>query len=248
MKTKKFSPSSRTHFKSKSFASPKLCSNDPSDLSHSNQNIVGLALCTLGNIASAEMARDLFQEVEKLLGASNSYIRRKAALCAMRIIRKVPDLQPNFLERAKVLLSDRNHGVLLCGITLLTDICESDPDVAVEVRPQVPILVKTLKTLANAGYEPEHDVTGIADPFLQIKILRLFRVLAMGDATTSEQINDILAQVATNTESSKNVGNSILYEAVLTILDIEADTPLRVMGINILGKFLANRDNNIRYE
>jgi AP-1 complex subunit gamma-1 len=114
-------------------------------------------------------------------------------------------------------------------------------------RPLAGGLVRALKGLTTSGYAPEHDVSGITDPFLQVKILRLLRVLARGDTATSELINDILAQVATNTDSSKNVGNSILYEAVLTILDIEADSGLRVLGVNILGKFLTNKDNNIRY-
>ncbi|KAK2612913.1 clathrin associated protein complex large subunit [Conoideocrella luteorostrata] len=223
------------------------------DLGHSNQYIVGLALCTLGNIASVEMSRDLFPEIEALVSTSNPYIRRKAALCAMRICRKVPDLQEHFLEKATHLLADRNHGVLLCGLTLVTSLCEADEEeggeegIVEKFRSFAPSLVKTLKGLSTSGYAPEHDVTGITDPFLQVKILRLLRVLAVGDLEVSEQINDILAQVATNTDSSKNVGNSILYEAVRTILDIEADSGLRVLGVNILGKFLTNRDNNIRY-
>ncbi|SCO81206.1 probable gamma-adaptin precursor [Fusarium oxysporum] len=223
------------------------------DLGHSNQYVVGLALCTLGNIASIEMSRDLFPEIETLVATANPYIRRKAALCAMRICRKVPDLQEHFIDKATQLLSDRNHGVLLCGLTLVTSLCEADEEeggeegIVEKFRSFVPGLVRTLKGLATSGYAPEHDVTGITDPFLQVKILHLLRVLAVGDAETSEQINDILAQVATNTESSKNVGNSILYEAVRTILDIEADSGLRVLGVNILGKFLTNRDNNIRY-
>jgi AP-1 complex subunit gamma-1 len=199
------------------------------------------------------MSRDLFPDIENLISTANPYIRRKAALCAMRICRKVPDLQEHFLDKAKSLLQDRNHGVLLCGLTLVTSMCEEDEAEGGEMgvvemfRPVVPALVRTLKALTSSGYAPEHDVSGITDPFLQVKILQLFRVLGRGDAATSEQINDILAQVATNTESSKNVGNSILYEAVLTILDIEADSGLRVLGVNILGKFLSNKDNNIRY-
>lgn len=199
------------------------------------------------------MSRDLFPEIENLVSTANPYIRRKAALCAMRICRKVPDLQEHFVGKASQLLSDRNHGVLLCGLTLVTSLCEADEaeggeeGIVEKFRQFVPVLVRTLKGLASSGYAPEHDVTGITDPFLQVKILRLLRVLARGDAQVTEQINDILAQVATNTDSSKNVGNSILYEAVLTILDIEADAGLRVLGVNILGKFLTNRDNNIRY-
>lgn len=224
-----------------------------SDLNHSNQYIVGLALCALGNIASIEMSRDLFPEVENLMSTANPYIRRKAAICAMRICRKVPDLYEHFLEKAKNLLSDRNHGVLICGLTLATDLCEAEeeeegPEGVIEMfRPLAGGLVRVLKGLTTSGYAPEHDVSGITDPFLQVKILRFLRVLGRGDAETSELINDILAQVASNTDASKNVGNSILYEAVLTILDIEADSGLRVLGVNILGKFLSNKDNNIRY-
>ncbi|KAK0739665.1 adaptin N terminal region-domain-containing protein [Apiosordaria backusii] len=223
------------------------------DLSHSNQYVVGLALCTLGNIASVEMSRDLFSEIENLISTANPYIRRKAALCAMRICRKVPDLQEHFIEKASQLLSDRNHGVLLCGLTLVNSLCEADEaeggeeGIVDKFKQFVPALVRILKGLASSGYAPEHDVTGITDPFLQVKLLRLLRVLARNDAQVTEQINDILAQVATNTDSSKNVGNSILYEAVRTILDIEADSGLRVLGVNILGKFLTNKDNNIRY-
>ncbi|EPS44310.1 hypothetical protein H072_1706 [Dactylellina haptotyla CBS 200.50] len=193
------------------------------------------------------MARDLFLEIEGLLSTANPYIRKKAALCAMRIIRKVPDLQEHFIDKTKLLLQDRNHGVLLCGLTLIIDLCIHDPDLVDQFKQYTPVLVKQLKALTTAGYAPEHDVTGITDPFLQVKILQLLRVMGKGDSGVAEQINDILAQVATNTDSSKNVGNSILYEAVLTILDIEADSGLRVLGINILGKFLSNKDNNIRY-
>lgn len=42
--------------------------------------IVGLSLCTMGNIASAEMSRDLSPEVEKLMGSGNGYIKKKVAV------------------------------------------------------------------------------------------------------------------------------------------------------------------------
>lgn len=218
------------------------------DLNHTNQYIVGLALCALGNICSAEMARDLAPEVERLLQFRDPNIRKKAALCSIRIIKKVPDLAENFINPAAALLKEKHHGVLITGVQLCTDLCKVSSEALEHFRKKcTEVLVKTLKDVANSPYAPEYDVGGITDPFLHIRLLRFLRVLGQGDADASDSMNDILAQVATKTESNKNAGNAILYECVETIMSIEDNGGLRVLAINILGRFLANRDNNIRY-
>ncbi|CAL8470618.1 g10160 [Coccomyxa elongata] len=217
------------------------------DLNARNQYIVGLALCALGNICSAEMARDLTPELERLLQSSNSYIRKKAALCCIRVIQKVPESVEAFQDAAAKLLADRHHGVLLTGVTLMLEVCAVEPAAVEAYRRHVPSLCKVLRSLLMSGFAPEHDVSGITDPFLQIQVLRLLRVLGAGNASASDAMSDILAQVATNTEGTRNAGNAILYECVQTIMGIESSGGLRVLAINILGRFLANKDNNMRY-
>ena len=78
----------------------------------------------------------------------------------------------------------------------MTEMAERSPDTLAHFKKLVPNLVRILKNLIMAGYSPEHDVNGISDPFLQIKILRLLRILGKDDPEASETMNDILAQVS----------------------------------------------------
>ena len=127
---------------------------------HRNHFIAGLALCALGNICTAEMARDVAPEVAALLHSKNSYVRKKAALCSVRIVKKVPDLADEFVDGAGELLSDRHHGVLLCAVTLALELCGVDESHVVHFRKHVSVLVKILMSLIRAGYSAEHDVGG----------------------------------------------------------------------------------------
>lgn len=90
--------------------------------------------------------------------------------CPCRVLRKVPDMTEGFIDRAASLLNDRHHGVLLAGVTLMLDICEIHPDAVAHYRKHVPMLCKILRSLLMSGFAPEHDVGGITDPFLQVKV------------------------------------------------------------------------------
>jgi AP-1 complex subunit gamma-1 len=217
------------------------------DLTNSNQYIQALSLIAIGNLSTQDMARDLASDVERILKSNNAYLRKKAALATIRLLKKEPDLIEHMSDKIVALLKDRAHGVLVTGLQLMIDILDLQPEMTTEYQKLVPSLVRLLRNFISMGFSPEHDVGGITDPFMQVKLLNLLRRLGKGNDEASDQMNDVLAQVATNTETSKNAGNAILYECVQTIMEVESDSGLRVLAVNILGRFLLNRDNNIRY-
>jgi len=230
------------------------------DLTSENRFVAGLALCCIGNLATADMSRDLAPEVDKHLKSPLAYLRKKACLAMARCLSQCPDMVEDFVERVASLLKDKSHGVLITVVQLMTQVLmidyrnaleEGEDPFETECRTAflglVPTLVKMLRNLLSTGYSPDHDVGGISDPFLQVQLLTLLRLLGVNNEQASEEMNDVLAQVATNTETSKNAGNAILYECVQTIMGTESEDGLRVLAVNILGRFLLNRDNNIRY-
>ncbi|KAM3940239.1 AP-1 complex subunit gamma-like 2 [Leptodactylus fuscus] len=216
------------------------------DLEHSSAVIQGLALCTLACLGSVEMCRDLAGEVERLLQTSNSHVKKKAVLCAVHIIRKVPDLVEMFIPTSEMLLAEKRHGVFYGAVLLATEICQRHPAAIKSFRKILPLLLQKLRQIMS-GYSPEHAVSGVTDPFLQVRILRLLRVLGQNDESVCDAMSDLLAQVSTCTETQTNAGNAVLYETVLTIVETKSASGLRVLAVNILGRFLLSNDKNIRF-
>ena len=78
----------------------------------------------------------------------------QAALCALRVVRKVPELADHFVTKAKNLLADRNHGVLLTAITLVTEMVQVDPACLEEFRNVGPPLRRSVFSLCSRRLYP----------------------------------------------------------------------------------------------
>ncbi|KAJ2493209.1 clathrin associated protein complex large subunit, partial [Coemansia sp. RSA 2049] len=176
-----------------------------------------------------------------------SYIRKKAALAAVRVVRRDPELCVPFLERASALVGNKHHGVQLAAVALLTELCNHSQEALDEGRRLVPVLVRQLRVLLNFESSSEYEVSSFSDPFLQVAILRLMRVVARGLQEAADGLNDVLTHVASRTDWYKNAGAAIIYECAVTALAIPSEQPLRVLAINLLGQFLSYKDNNVRY-
>ncbi|XP_063902303.1 AP-1 complex subunit gamma-1-like [Zophobas morio] len=218
-----------------------------SDLNSRFHYVTCTALCTLGNICSTDMARDLAVEVENLLKSHNRTIVKKAALCACRLVRKSPELVENFLFLVEDLLDERYHGLMLTGVTLLIEMCLVSKEALQFSYKLLGKIIRILKMLLTCGYSPENEIGGITDPFLQVKLIQLLGVLGHVNPQASSELNSVLTQVSSHTQSFKNAGNAVLYETVRAIFKVKADDELKIFAINILGRFLSGNDKNIRY-
>ena len=82
--------------------------------------MAGLALTAAANVCSESMARDIFSDVLAKMSSSNPFIKKKACLCMINILNKIPEM----IEDVVKALSDEDHGVLISGKDCFFD-CEN---------------------------------------------------------------------------------------------------------------------------
>lgn len=81
--------------------------------------VAGLALTAAANVCSESMARDIFSDVLLRMSSSDPYLRKKACLCMISVLSKIPEMVDDMIKSLPTLLSDEDHGVLISGIIFL---------------------------------------------------------------------------------------------------------------------------------
>jgi AP-1 complex subunit gamma-1 len=68
--------------------------------------VVALGLTAIAEVSTADMCRELYPAVKRLMKSSSSYIRQRACLAAIRIIKHIPDTIEDFVEIIADLVKD----------------------------------------------------------------------------------------------------------------------------------------------
>lgn len=208
------------------------------------------------------MSEALTQDVLKLLtaGGSRPIIKKKAALCLLRLIRKTPvDSQlvvaDTFQPVLSKLLEEQDLGVLLSAVALLTGIAARQGVDGYETcQTRVIRILDRLVTATNITID--YTYYGIPSPWLQAKCLRVLQYYPLPDSAGMQRgLHDILASIiATSAEVAKqantnkaNAQHAILFEAITLAIHLDMDRDLLLSSVSILGKYLSIREPNIKY-
>lgn len=218
------------------------------DLLTTDRSIVSLALTVLADIASADMVRDLLPEIAQHLTSPDPHLRKKAAVAAVRAVRK---LERDEIEDIIVALPQALDGsipsTLVSGAALITELAKKYPN----EKPQfadaafAPLCAALRQLLLSGGRAADTTVSGVRSPFLTVKLLGALRAIA--GPPQAEAFAALINQVASSTPDTHVIGCAVLLECVRGAVAIPQDATLRETTVRILGQFLAHKLASVRY-
>ncbi|KAL7173834.1 hypothetical protein ACSBR2_033154 [Camellia fascicularis] len=225
------------------------------DIIGRNETFQCLALTLVGNIGGRDFSESLAPDVQKLLISSSCrpLVRKKAALCLLRLYRKNPDVVnvDGWSDRMAQLLDERDLGVLTSSISLLVALVANNHDA---YWSSLPKCVKILERLArNQDVPQDYTYYGIPSPWLQVKTMRALQYFpTIEDPNTRRSLFEVLQRILMGTDVVKNVNknnasHAVLFEALALVMHLDAEKEMMSQCVALLGKFIAVREPNIRY-
>ncbi|KAJ3123585.1 hypothetical protein HK100_011548 [Physocladia obscura] len=226
------------------------------DLQGNSEIFACLALHAIANISGREMATSLLNEVQQLLvsGSHTSFVRKKAALCLLRLFRKFPEIFEAIDWAPKILymMDDRDFGTALGVASLVTALAQVYPEAYYGAVTKA--VNRLHKIVIEKDFTSEYVYYKIAVPWLQVKLLRLLQYFpGPADLQVFRRLNDVLAYIISHSaEVPKNVQhnnaqNAILFEAINLCIHLDPASELVDQTLGLLSNFIIAKETNSRY-
>ncbi|KAG2544134.1 hypothetical protein PVAP13_9NG789400 [Panicum virgatum] len=222
------------------------------DIIGRNETFQCLALTMVGNIGGKEFSESLAPDVQKLLISSSCrpVVRKKAALCLLRLYRKNPDVVniDGWADRMAQLLDERDLGVLTSVMSLFVSLVSNNAEAYWNCLPKC---VRILERLArNQDIPQEYTYYGIPSPWLQVKTMRALQYFPTIEDPNARRA--LFERILMGTDVVKNVNknnasHAVLFEALALVMHLDAEKEMMSQCVALLGKFIAVREPNIRY-
>ncbi|GLD98856.1 hypothetical protein PINS_up007574 [Pythium insidiosum] len=215
-----------------------------------------LALCCVANLGGNEFSEALAPDVVHLLMSSSSiaHVRKKAALCARRMLPPTPELIPleDLEPRLHALLSETHLGVVTSAAGLLQTALSLHPT---SFRSLIDVCITRLAQLVvHKACPRDYMYYNTPAPWLQVKLLRLLQQFGhIEEPALLEKLNDVLRRVLSRPTPGKGAKYNAAYAVLIETVNLviaqgkRADPKLKEMAVQILARFISVTEPNIRY-
>ncbi|ODQ78080.1 hypothetical protein BABINDRAFT_163105 [Babjeviella inositovora NRRL Y-12698] len=201
------------------------------DLSAARAPEVGLALSGVAAIVTPSLARDLVDDVVRMLSHSKPYVRKKAVLVLYKLFLQYPEsLRLHYGQLVKM-LDDADPSVVSATVNVVCELAKKNARNHVHLAPQ---LFELLLTSSNN--------------WIIIRLLKLFASLSTIEPRLKNKLLPAILDLMDTTKAC-----SLIYECVSCILDggmlgdAPEDRTVARICVAALMAFFERRDANLTY-
>lgn len=216
-----------------------------------------LALCCVANLGGSEFSEALAPDVVSLLMSSSSisHVRKKAALCARRMLPPSPELIPleDLEPRLHTLMSEAHLGVVTSAAGLLQTALTLHPT---QFRSLIDVCITRLSSLVvHKACPRDYMYYNTPCPWLQVKLLRLLQQFGPlnDEPGLNDKLNDTLRRILSRPNPGKGAKNNAAYAVLIETINLvisqgkRGDPKLKEQAVQLLARFISVSEPNIRY-
>ena len=197
------------------------------------------ALNALPKLLSDSFAPAFLEPLKKLLSSKHPLVKKKALIALQRVAQLTE--VPNLSAIIGALLADASPPILAVCLNIIKDFCVESPEEYLPLVPKLSFLLTQIYE-KKAGY---YDYQKMPEPFMQIKILEIFRVLVAGDKQISGELYPAIEKTLMRADSvNTDMSFGLVYECVLTICSLYPNKILLRQASKAVSKFLSTHSNN----